>query len=62
MHLSSRRHKDDWYRVTKFHHVIDEDFNVIGAGSLKFHLRKNRYIVGVKRGILQRKLHFRFSQ
>lgn len=58
-----RRLRDgDLQRKTQLHDIVDQNFDVIGSGRLKWNLAKNGNIRGIERGVFQRKSHFALSK
>src|SRR6185369_7704078 len=60
--LVRRLNNHDRDRVTEFHDVVHEDFDVVSAGGFKFDLAEDCDIGGVKSGILQSEFYFAFAE
>jgi hypothetical protein len=60
--LLLRWSEDDWHRISKFHDIIHEHLDIIGPGDFEFHLREDRYVGGVKSGILENEFDFALAQ
>jgi len=60
--LLLRGSEDDRDGVAKFHDVVHQDFDEVGARDFKFDLGKDGDVGGVKRGILKDKFDFAFAQ